>query len=487
MNTFRSAARRHSSSTNLAAALLVAASSSCGLFNTVNRAVHETPAATLDTTKLEADVMHLADSVIRDTGNAGRRLSESIGTPEAHVQALAWSVAHTNHVLSIASNPNPVSALVDLLVFTSVQRMLHEEYWVPEVYHDADQPMLESFRRLEAGCWRATAGVLTDKQQQDLRVLIAGWHDANPNLKAAATLEAPRFDALSKPASGANVPLVSDLFDLLQMDPLANLTPAVREVATTRRLGERIFFFSQHMPRLISQEVELTTLRTTQLPQLRESLAAAQRFTTASEQFVALAAALPDELRVEREALICQLSDEFAAQRAGLLLDLESARGPVQSLLEQSRTTLDAGTRASDSIATLVCSIDSLVARLRDRENRSDAASIPAKPFDVSDYGDAATRIETAAREVNRTLASADADAPKLQGVLEAYAERVERLVDYAYSRALRLASWTGLVALLATLLILGLVRVGRRVRPSRASVEFAEAQRTSRLSRKSP
>lgn len=460
---------------------------SCGILSGFSRAVHGKPAHEIDTTKLELEVMRLSDSVIRETSNSGRRMADAVGTPEAHYQAVAWSVGHTNHVLSIAANPNPITALVDLLLFTSVQRMLHEEYWIPEVYHEADQPMLESFQRLEASCWGVASTVLTEAQQEDVKSVLADWRAANPNLREASVLQPQSFSAMAKPAAGRSIPIVSDLFDLLNIDPLSNLEPAVREVAATRQLGERVFFFAQHMPRLLTQEVELVTLRTARMPEVRATLDEAERITQATEQFAAIAASLPEEVRAEREAAVCQIFDEITAQRMALFADIEKAREPVQTLLTESRATLEAGTRTTESLHALVGSFDTLVSRFEKSKPSptaptkssayfntvfaSDSSASPSKPFDVTEYGEAATRIGDAARELGQTIGKLDDGAPELQRTLDESAQRVERVVDHAYSRALRLVVWTIALLTIASLSVITFVRLLRQRGSARSTV----------------
>jgi hypothetical protein len=236
-----------------------------------------------------------------------------------------------------------------------------------------------------------------------------------------------------------------------------------------------VFFFAQHMPRLLTQEVELVTLRTARMPEVRATLDEAERITQATEQFAAIAASLPEEVRAEREAAVCQIFDEITAQRMALFADVEKAREPVQTLLTESRATLEAGTRTTESLHALVGSFDTLVSRFEKSKPSptsptkssayfntvfaSDSSAAPSKPFDVTEYGEAATRIGDAARELGQTIGKLDDGAPELQRTLDESAQRVERVVDHAYSRALRLVVWTVALITLAFLSAFTFVR----------------------------
>jgi len=407
---------------------------SCGLFTGSKHEDPQLKAREEQLTRLQFDVMRLSDQAILDLSGSARQFSRAVGTPDAHRQALTWTVSHTNRVLSIASNPRPLAALVDLLLFASVQRIFHEEYWVAKVHGEADRPVLEAFERLEASCWEVVKTALDPKQQAALRGVLTVWREDNPDLGSAVAVEAPSFVNVAVPIlKGDKVPLVSTLIDLVSLDPLAGLEPAVREVAATRQMGERMFFFTQHMPRLLAQQAELFTLKTLGLPEVQSSVEGGERFSKAAEQLAATVALLPETLRRERE---------------GLVASLEQSSAPLQALLEQSRATLDAGTRTAESITLGVGALDALVSHSEGEGTSSSSGSAASRPFDVREYGEAATHVGAAANELTLAITAADERLPGVQSALDAAAARVERSVDHAYALALRLVFWTvGLVS----------------------------------------
>jgi hypothetical protein len=416
------------------ALVLALCASSCGLLSGHNQASPETLARAEKLTRLQFEVMSLADQAILDLSSSARQFARTAGTPDAKRQALSWTVSCTNRVLSIAANPKPLSALVDLLLYVSVQRIFHEEYWLPKVHGEADRPMLAAFQRLEAACWDAVGSVLNAKQQDALRGVLTAWREANPDLGSAVAVESPSFRDVSAPASGEErVTVVSDLIDLVSLDPLAGLEPAVQEVTTARQLGERMFFYTQHMPRLLEQELELFTQRTANLPEVRTTLEGSERFSLAAESLAASVAVLPETLRCERE---------------GLLAGLEQSQAPLLALLQQGRETLDAGTQTADSITNGIGALSAFVSRPDGAHGAPPADSGPSRPFDVAEYGDAATRIGAAARELSGALTTAGQQLPGAQLALDEAALRIERSVDHAYGRALRLLFWAvGLVS----------------------------------------
>lgn len=467
----------------LAAVLVALLGTSCGLFS---KLIHHGKDPAEATAVLSLEVMRLADQVLLSTNRAGVRLKNALGTPEAEQQTLAWSVYHTDRVLAIASNPNPAQALVDLYFFVSVQRILHEKYWLPEVYHDADRQTLEAYQRLEDSCWQAIARVFDEPQRAQLKELIDAWQEENPDLRAASLLETPSVSefAVRKKPKGASA--TDQLLGLLAFDPMAGLEPAVREVAVTRQWGERVFFFARHLPQLMSKHAELLALHTVRLPEVQQGLAQSERISRAGEELAATAAALPKEVHAEREETLRQIADELTAQRNGLVANLEEAEGPLRSMLTESERALAEGRRLTESLTELVgpssqrasasgdarnegdCNDrggDNVSASTgpggearaddaRDARGESSVSNAPAKrPFDVREYGDAAERIGTAARELTTAVGTIDQDLPRATTALDEAEARVERSIDHAYSKALALVLWS-VVAIAAAVAI---------------------------------
>ncbi len=419
-----------------AAALLVALTPSCGILN-IFRGKQRDPVE--ETIKLQTEVMRLADQVILDVNRSARRFSRETNTPDAHYQSVVWSVSATNRVLSITTSPRPITALIDLCLYVSVARIVHEKHVVPEVYGEADRPMLDAYTRLETRCWSQLADVLDEKTVASVRQMLADWQAQNPDLTNAALLEGPSFSDIA-PERGDRSNAMDDLSQLLTFDPLVGLEPAVQEVATTRQLGERVLFFVQHMPRLLTQEVELMSMRTAKMPEVKEALANVERFSLAAQQFSTAVEALPDTLRTERESAVDQISSELSAQREGIVSDLERARAPLQALLGDGRDVLESGTRMSESVAGAIGTLDAFISRHSHSPSDAPSEAAPAgKPFDVADYAAAASRIADASEKITAAIATADQSLPRVQRVLDEAEVRANATIDRAYRRALTL------------------------------------------------
>jgi hypothetical protein len=96
-----------------------------------------------------------------------------------------------------------------------------------------------------------------------------------------------------------------------------------------------------------------------------------------------------------------------------------------------------------------VRSIDTLVARLKAPPG---AGARPGRPFDITEYTQAADGITRTAVELKQLIGSIDAQAPQLGATLAASVAKGQSLVDYFFVRVAWLIALL-CVGLLATLL----------------------------------
>ena len=83
---------------------------------------------------------------------------------------------------------------------------------------------------------------------------------------------------------------------------------------------------------------------------------------------------------------------------------------------------------------------------------RAAADATPGRPFDITEYTQAADGITRTAVELQQLIGSIDAQAPQLGGTLEASAAKGRSLVDYFFVRVAWLIAML-CVGLLVTLL----------------------------------
>ena len=418
----------------LCLAALALASGGCSLLrapSTGAKAVVHTLEGTLGIQKstntlqlVQAEVMRQADSYVTVMAEGANEFASQAGTEEAHVAAVEWKVHQANSAFSIATGENPYLNAVDFVVLATLSRRVVEGYWVEEKFGKAALPLLEAHRSLETNAWSLVSSVLGSKQQDELRHLIQQWIQEHPHQRYVAairlrdTIAVVGTKGFQTKASGAD-----SVLNLLNLDPFGGLSPAVREVARTRVSGERLMFYFQHFPMLLSWQAEALSYHIAAQP-------APQKVVTNLASFAQSAHILADT----------------AGQLPEILNRQESQ---LRELLPQIRQALDAGREMGNSVNGAIHSLDQFVRHVSPPP--TNALTPPATerhPFNVAEYGTAAVQVATMSSDIERLLLTATQSAAQLTFL----GNQVEARADRAVGRAFRL----GLV--LVALLLAGSV-----------------------------
>lgn len=414
--------------------------------------------------------MGFADTFVARITQGTIDFAAKAGTPEARIQALTWAILQSTSAFTIATGSNPNTSLLDMIVLVTLGRMAHEDYWIPKVWGEADRPMFEAFTQMEARIWDLAGRVLTKAQQDEVRAALAQWHEQTPDMGISAFVKLPIFEdilgaiAAAKPKSGG-------LGELLSVDPLSDLDPAVREVEQTRLFAERTTYYLQRMPLLLSAQVELLSLKFMRMPEVQSALTDSERISLAAESLAQTAASLgktaatlPELVHVEREAALKQISDELTLQRQGLIADLDKAEAPTHKILTDARGTLEAGAQMSTALDGALKSLDTFMGRFDAPPAAAGAPPPPAepgKPFDITEYGETATRLTATLHEVNTLVQTLDHDLPQVQNMLSDAEQRGTQTIDYAFKRGLQLA---GVIIATIALAVLGVRWISARL-----------------------
>lgn len=129
-----------------------------------------------------------------------------------------------------------------MTVFVTVTGAALEEHWQPKVFGESARPMLEHCRDSETNIWQLAATVLQPKHQAELRQAIEVWTRQNPLAENVLAARAVGFASQAAEASKAGAVTPGSVFSLLNVDPLAGMDPAVREIAQTRLFAERALY-----------------------------------------------------------------------------------------------------------------------------------------------------------------------------------------------------------------------------------------------------
>ena len=370
---------------------------------------------------LQQQLMRFADTYAATVAQACDEISANNTNTTIRLTALRWKLGQATSAYTDATGQNPVVNALDLLVLVSISRIVVEGYGV-QTYGDAVLPLLDVQRSLETNAWKLAGGVLKPSQQQELWDLINEWHAKNPNQRYVGQIRFREFvSALGRmPSQSATAP--TSIFSLLYLDPLAGLDPTAAAIEETRELGERVMYYTQRMPSLLSWQAEVLAYQLADQPASQQVLDDAGRLATSSEIFAQTAKQLPQLINDQRQAAIQQILDGLTAEG-----------NKSRDLLTETRLTLDSAGTAATNLNAAIQSLTAFVQYVSPTNTSPTSATTNSPPFNVLDYGVAASKIGAAAGNLNALLASVNQSTPQLEKLGQQTKTDADEVVRHAF------------------------------------------------------
>jgi len=380
---------------------------------------------------LQAEAMRFADNYVAIVAQAADDFASKAATSAARLAALRWKLNQATAAYVDASGSHPVLNALDLVVLATVARMVVEDYGVGQVFGAAARPMLETHRKLETNAWLLVNGVLKPGQRQELADMIQKWREEYPHQRYIGGI---RFGELAV-ALGQSMSQASgrptSVFSLLYLDPLASMDPTAAALQEARYSAERAMYYAQRMPHLLNWQVELAAIELASQPESQQILSNAQSLVSSAEIFAETSRQLPQ-----------QLAGVFAAEEK-----------KARELLDETHRTLKAGNEMAGSVNAAIKSLDEFVHFVMPTNSSPATPGTNGRPFNVLDYGTAATQVATAAKELNALLGAVNATTPQLAQLSEQATARADRMLNRAFGLGLVLV-----VVFLAGLVLVGLI-----------------------------
>ncbi len=214
------------------------------------------------------------------------------------------------------------------------------------------------------------------------------------------------------------------------------------------------------MPTLLRWQTELLSLNAVAMPEVQQLVASSTQIAASVQRFAALAENLPGQVASEREEIL----------RA-----LESQEKGLSALTAEVRQTLVAGTQMSTSLNTTIATFDGLMKRFGIGETQNAGPpSTNSQPFRVLEYAQAATNVETMARQLtelivtlDRTMGSTNLDklSAHLNPVVQQAQSGGKEFVDYAFWKGILLVA-SALAAALIYRFLSARVKLAHGTRP---------------------
>ncbi len=388
---------------------------------------------------LQLSEMRFADEYVGSITQPIRNFETSTDNAADRLTAQNWLLSQATAAYTMASGPNPVVNAVDLVVLTTLSRMVIDEAWSGERFGERATLLREAYHRLEPLALEFAKGALSADQIVQLQNAIVVWREQNPHVTAISFVHfSDVASSVGKLKTGGNGSRFTGLFTLLGLDPLSGLDPAVRELAQSRELAERTIYYAQRLPNLVDMQVQRLTFEFATMPEVTQLLANADHVAGAAATTARVVGELPSLIPREREAAIRQIMDAVTVETAH-----------TRQLVSDMRAALEAGTVTSNSLDATIHSFDQLVARLQKPATADTSAQqSPTKPFDITEYTSAAAEISRAAAQLESLIGSVDRGTPALAQASDRAAASLRGVVDHAY--------WRG-AELLAVLIVGGL------------------------------
>lgn len=390
--------------------------------------------------EMQLRVMRFADEYSGRIAEPIQRFVTSDVSPEDRLRAQDWRLSQATSAYTIASGASPVVNALDMVVLTTLSRMVVEDFWVNELYGTKAIALLDIHRSLEQEAWKLTEGTLNEEQHAQLHTMIDTWRAAHPQVRAVAQVHFADF-AKTVGRSVQDPAHAGGLFAFFGLDPLSNLDPAVREIEQTRLLAERAIYYVQRAPNLLDMQIERLAYQLAVMPEVKDALVDVNRVSLAAAAAGDLARDLPASFARERHATIADLTSA-----------LDSEQAELRRLMSELRDTLAAGSSTSESVTATIRTLDSLVARFTPQGQASSQPSTPSRPFDITEYAATAREVASAAQDLRSLVAQVDASSAGVEQLTAGASQNLQDLVDHAFWRGVYLILVLAAAALLAAL-----------------------------------
>lgn len=303
--------------------------------------------------QLDDQIRRFADRYVSRMSIAADRMRNYPLTPAQFESVQNWETMSSVVAVDIAIGSNAVTNLLDIMVLTSISRMVIEQYWVPERFgEEYGQPLLNASRALEEDIWDMADAVVTPELQAEMRTMIRNYNDRHPDQVNPWWIRMDQF-------SGQRA---ARLNAIRRSGGLLREVRRARETAEEfQEFAERALFYLQRAPGIAFNTMETSTLQLLGGPQVLQMLEDSNRLVGSIEQLAELAEDISDQ----RLAVIDQLMEGLDRQRESLLNDFATASPEAKLMLGDLRVIVESAERIT---ATL------------------NAGNEPSEPIDIAEY-----------------------------------------------------------------------------------------------------
>ena len=259
-----------------------------------------------------------ADRFIAALAESCDDLERSATTSEARIAAQSRKVGGALATMKNAVQPNPYAGLLDMVVMVTLLRDnasspgFEKAYGVP-----AAERLRAALELQQNDVWNVASRFFTEGQLQELRQSIDEWRKSHPNANYVSFVRLNDFPETKQISGGPDArSRPNSVFGLLFLDPFSGMDPAVKQVELSRQLAERMFYYFQRMPVVISWQANQLYTQMLAAPEVQTTMGQTTRFVGSTTRFA-------------------EATDAFAQTCEKFRLDLASYRAQTMRDLEQ--------------------------------------------------------------------------------------------------------------------------------------------------------
>ena len=381
---------------------------------------------------LRSRLTSFADRYLSRMGEVGDELIKGAESIETRLELQEARYLTSFAVVEMAGGANPAASLLDLMVMTRLQHRVWQrdrfrEMLGPEGAEKADRAL----RELAEDVWRIGRDYLTPMQVDDVERLVGEWVEANPDRERVYSV---RFDNFTELRGGEALRA-----DLEGSGLFGAIDEAANTADTATKLAARTKFVAERMPLLLSWQLEMLAADLVAMPEMQGVLDGIDASVQAVEAATRAVESMPQQV-AQHSGELSQLLKETRATIADTrqtVAQVEAATGPAGGMAQQFEDAAAALTTTTETVRGFYESVP------------TDDAS--GGGFEVTEYADAAGRIEAAAKEVDTVIAStrsllgSDAVDSTVTDLTDAADARIDHL-DRAGHGLLRAAFGYGLI-----------------------------------------
>lgn len=169
-------------------------------------------------------------------------------TDEHKNETLRQYLLYDSEVLKIVTAPFPVANLMDTMVFIKLNKIVIQDYWIPNVYSPSGQSILKAFDDSEKDLEQVALKVIKSDKISQIDQFVQVWREENPD---QIRVEKIRLADFSKFAQSNNKKKSS--FSIVDTES------AVQAVDQMILVANRGIFLAQQLPFIVRLHTRLGT------------------------------------------------------------------------------------------------------------------------------------------------------------------------------------------------------------------------------------